>query len=250
MWYYKKWNKPARWIVTVVILLAGVFGIFDNSEEKDPDTKTAEKNKTSDKKETASKEDTKDDFRAKNNKEDKKTKEENTTTQNTTKEDKNDKKDDEVEKKEVKETSEKAKKTKKQLPKEDKTMSVQEYQGVVRSYQSQIQLAGDDLMKLENEINDNGKTTNKGKDLLYAISGTLESSSLILDGAKNDVIPPSEFKQEHKNLKEADNYFQTAAKQINNFEETENPEDLNNALEQIQTGVDNADISIRNILEN
>src|SRR5699024_11012890 len=100
-----------------------------------------------------------------------------------------------------------------------------------RSYQSQIQLAGEDLMKLENEINDNGKTTNKGKDLLYAISGTLESSSLILDGAKNDVIPPSEFKQEHKNLKEADNYFQTAAKQI-------------------QTGVDNADISIRNILEN
>lgn len=216
MWYFKKWNNTIRWVVTAVVILFVLISPF-------VDTKDNANNEA---------------------------KKENTTTKNTTKEDKNDKKDDEVAKKEIKETSEKAEKTKKPLPKEDKTMSVEEYQGVVRSYQSQIQLAGDDLMKLENEINDNGKTTNKGKDLLYAISGTLESSSLILDGAKNDVIPPSEFKQEHKNLKEADNYFQTAAKQINNFEETENPEELNNALEQIQTGVDNADISIRNILEN
>ncbi|WP_268222150.1 hypothetical protein [Staphylococcus ureilyticus] len=217
MWYFKKWNKTTRWVVTAVVILFVLISPFVDTKDN-----------------------------ANNNE----AKKENTATKNTTKEDKNDKKSDEVEKKEVKETSEKVKETKKPLPKEDKTMSVEEYQGVVRSYQSQIQLAGEDLMKLENEINDNGKTTNKGKDLLYAISGALESSSLILDGAKNDVIPPSEFKQEHKNLKEADNYFQTAAKQINNFEETENPEDLNNALEQIQTGVDNADISIRNILEN
>lgn len=211
MWYFKKWNKPTRWILTAVIALFVLISPFvDTNEEENTETKSGK----------------------------------------TVKKENKDSDNDEIKKKEIKKTSKKAEKTKKSISKDDKAMSTKEYDGIIRSYQAQIQLVGEDLVKLESEINDDGKTTTKGSDLLYAISGSLETSSIILNGAENEVVPPSKFEQDHKNLNEADSHFQNAAKQINDFEETGNPEDLNNALDQMQEGTDIADISIRNILEN
>lgn len=151
-----------------------------------------------------------------------------------------------VEKKSVEEASKKIQKSKVET---SKTMSEDEYKGVIKSYQMQIQLAGEDLQKLTTEMNDSGRLTNKGKDLVYAIYGGLDGADLILKGAKEKVIPPEKYDIDHQNLLSANEHFQNAARYLESYENSESPDDLNNALKELSIATDNADIDIRNILE-
>lgn len=212
MWYFKKWNKPARWIVTIVILLACVFAIFDNSEEKDNDIKTSEENKTSDKKEPTSKEDTKDDSKAKVNKEDKKIKEESKN-----KKDNN------------KKTTQGSMKSKQK-----------EYVKTVKSYQAQIQIIGDDLVKLSNEIDDNNQITEDGKVILTSINTQLETATNTIND--KSIKPPKKYKQDHEDLLYADELINEGVQGMLNND--------NEGFDSMEVGVSIADDAIKNILEN
>lgn len=128
-------------------------------------------------------------------------------------------------------------------------MSKDEYKSVIKSYQSQIQLTGDDLQNLSSEINNSGKTTNKGKDLIYAIYTSLDSADFIIKGPKDDVTPPPEYEKDHNELLEANQHFQNAARALESFESNENIDDLNDALSELSIGIDDADINVKNILE-
>lgn len=150
-------------------------------------------------------------------------------------------------KEKVKEASEKSKIKKDESP---KPMTEEEYQGVVKSYISQIHLAGEDLEKLSYEMNGSGRTTNKGKDLIYAIYGSLDSADFLIKGPKDDVIPPKTFEQDHAEILEGNQHFQNASESFKAFEESEDPNDLNNALDEIKTATDIVDISVRNVLDN
>ncbi|WP_330988700.1 hypothetical protein [Staphylococcus pseudintermedius] len=130
-----------------------------------------------------------------------------------------------------------------------KTMTEDEYKGVIRSYQMQIQLAGEDLQKLQYEMNDSGRLTNKGKDLVYAIYGSLDGADLILKGVKDNVVPPSKYENDHQNLLDANEHFQNAARSLEDFEQSENTDSLDNALTELNIATENADIDVRNILE-
>ncbi|MGV3155481.1 hypothetical protein [Staphylococcus simulans] len=52
MWYFKKWNNPIRWILTVIIVFISIFSIFDNSDEKEKNIKPKDEKSTQDKRTT------------------------------------------------------------------------------------------------------------------------------------------------------------------------------------------------------
>lgn len=153
----------------------------------------------------------------------------------------------EAPKEKVEKTSEK---TKRNIQDVKGPLTEEEYQGVVKNYAMQIQLAGEDLAKLSNEMNDSGRTTNKGKDLIYAIYGSLDGADLILKGVNNNITPPAKYEQDHASLLEANSHFQNASESLKSFEESENTDDLNNALNELVEGTEIADISVRNVTDN
>lgn len=213
MWVFKKWNLAARIIVSVFFGIMFILSIFMPQEEIVTDDSNLSKINTTEKKQTEEK----------------------------------DSENKEKTKNKTKEVSEKAKIEPKIT--ENKTLNEEEYKGIIKSYRQQIQLAGEDLMKLSNEMNSSGKTTNKGKDLVYAIYGSLDSADFILKGAKKENIPPNKFKNDHQELLNANQHFQNASTKLKDFEQSQNISTLNDALKEMQVASEDADINIRNILE-
>ncbi|MEJ7540354.1 MULTISPECIES: hypothetical protein [Staphylococcus intermedius group] len=201
-------------LIVIFLVIGGCNALFNNDDESESDTNKQEKKKTK----------VEDEENKKEEKKEEKAKP----------------------KKEVEETSKKIEDSKVETP---KAMTEDEYKGVIRSYQMQIQLAGEDLQKLQYEINDNGRLTNKGKDLVYAIYGSLDGADLILKGVKDNVVPPSKYENDHQNLLDANEHFQNAARSLEDFEQSENTDSLDNALNELNIATENADIDVRNILE-
>lgn len=207
MWYFKKWNKPARWIVTGVIVLAIIISPFmENkefkSEEKEQMTANKEKKKEKTEKETTSKNNTKDKSKAKDNKKDNKTKNESEEKQNDNKE--------------------------------------KEYVKTVKSYQSQIQIIGDDLVKLLNEIDEHNQVSEEGDVLLSSIKTQLETASNTINNVNLEM--PKKYKQDHEDLLYADELINKGIKGVSNND--------NEGLDNLEVGVSIADDAIKNVLEN
>lgn len=209
MWKYMDWKRWVKILITVLIVIIAIANLTNSAENED-------EQKDDDKKQ-----------------EHKQTDEKN-------------KKEKNVKKKDVEKTGEKLEKSNVKIP---KAMTEDKYKDVIRSYQMQIQLTGEDLQKLEFEMNGNGRITNKGKDLVYAIYAGLDSADLILKGGKDKVIPPKKYENDHQNLLEANEHFQNAARSLENYEQTESTDSLDTAITELDIAVENADIDIKNILE-
>lgn len=223
MWKYAAFNKVTKWIITGAIALLVIISFTSrpnyNQTKEDEIVEVINKEQQKENKEEDNK---------------------------TTKEDDSDNININEETEKIEDVAEKTEEIEVEQPSE---MTKDEYKGVIRSYQAQIQLAGEDLQSLSTEMNSTGKTTNKGKDLVYAIYGNLDSADYILKGVKKDIVPPTEYEIDHNDLLQANEHFQNAARYLETFETSENMEDFNNALDEISIGVDNADINIRNVLE-
>lgn len=227
MWKYVDWSKEIKGIITGAIVALALISFSTGTHESETSGQFV--------KEDTKKEQQKNEEKSKENKEDTGKQEDKSDEENTTSEEEK-----------VEDVAEKAEELEVEQP---ETMSKDEYKGVIRSYQSQIQLAGEDLEDLSSEMNNSGKTTNMGKDLIYAIYTGLDNADYILKGAKDDVTPPSEYETDHQELLEANQHFQNAARNLENFESSESVDDLNDALSELSVGIDNADINVRNILD-
>ncbi|WP_248559228.1 hypothetical protein [Mammaliicoccus sciuri] len=130
----------------------------------------------------------------------------------------------------------------------DKAMSVSDYKKEISSYRSQIQNAGSDLSDLSTEMNSKGMLTDVGKEKIDGVNMLLENSSFIIKGLKEEVIPPKKFADDHADLLEADEHYTQAMQHLDTFKSSEDTNDLDLALKELNEGTEIADIAIRNIL--
>lgn len=130
----------------------------------------------------------------------------------------------------------------------DKAMSVSDYKKEISSYRSQIQNAGSDLSDLSTEMNSKGMLTDVGKEKIDGVNMLLENSSFIIKGLKEEVIPPKQFADDHADLLKADEHYTQAMQHLDTFKSSEDTNDLDLALKELNKGTEIADIAIRNIL--